>query len=220
MRRVENKLRLRSITVICEVINVLRDLWPENLEAIVQGLAVVLVLIHRWPQFFQDLLRTLFIPWLRLTQIRHSHVWAHSHVHVRHLVIGRCRLRIGTVVVLHFAHIHSGHIRFRRRVLDLVLFLSLILLSASPRNEQPRQYCREHNHPMDLFHLFSLVAIIAIKHFGTNYFSALCNLLATMGLATSTRSRSSSLHEPMERPDSLLLLSLGLLQDSARLCYC
>src|SRR5580658_3250263 len=197
MRRVENKLRLRRVAIIREVINVLRNLWTENFEAIVQSLVVVLVLFHRWPQFFQNLFSALFIPRLWLTQIRHSHMRTHAHMHVRHLIIRRCPRGIGTIILLHFAHIHSRHIRFRRCALGLILFLSLILLSAYPRYEQPRLYRRENNYPINLFHDFPLIPIIPIKHSGTNYFSMACNLLATMGLATSARSRISFANLPI-----------------------
>src|SRR5580704_7868507 len=148
MRGIENELGLHRVAIICEVIMLLRNARPEDFEAIVQRLVVVLVWFNGRPEFFQDLQRALFVTGGRFPQLGHVHVRTHVHMHVGHLLVcRRSRLRNSLGVVLHFAHVHSRHIRFRRRI--------LVLLRAESREKWDRKNCQQQNQPAILFH-FSL----------------------------------------------------------------
>jgi len=111
MLRVEPQLRFDGVTAAGEVIDLLRNVGEENLEAVGERAAVVLVFFRDLTRRVRDLLRTRGIPRLGLTQRSHLHVRAHVHVafHRVHHVSGGfaafVRPHVGHVVT---RHVHAG----------------------------------------------------------------------------------------------------------------
>src|ERR1700691_688103 len=110
MRWVELKGSLKAVSVIRKVILRLRTVGPENLEAIGERDAIVLVFFDGGPQLREYLLGMFFIGRIRGAQGGHVHVRAHAAVHI---VIGHGIMRglggVGVHVRIVLAHVHSWH---------------------------------------------------------------------------------------------------------------
>src|ERR1700691_2905962 len=110
MRWVELKGSLKAVSVIRKVILRLRTVGPENLEAIGECDAIVLVFFDGGPQLREYFLGTSFIGRIRGTQCGHVHVRAHAHVHI---VIGHGIMRslgsVGILVRVVLPYVHSWH---------------------------------------------------------------------------------------------------------------
>src|ERR1700735_4225506 len=168
MRGVERELGFERVAIICEVIMLLWNALSENFEAVAQGFVVVLVLFDRGANFFQDLLRALFVFRGRFPQIGHVHVRTHVHMHVGHLLVrGHSRLGSGLGVLLHLAHAHSGH--------RGVLWRGLILLRTEWWDGLKRECSQKQNLPMVPFHFSSsLTTILSIGRSHTNAAAQQC----------------------------------------------
>ena len=112
MLRVEPQLRLDGVTAAGEVIDLLRNVGEEDLEAVGQRDVVVLLFFCRLTRRVRNRLRAGGIPRLGLAQGGHLHVRAHVHMafHGVHHVSGGfaafLHSHVGHVVT---RHVHSGH---------------------------------------------------------------------------------------------------------------